>query len=96
MSWRMLCGLAVKLCGSQQAFRSEARILKRLVTKYGERDVEIMLRGAQELHWQSLKGLASSDGIGRRWASMKYWSVANAKKQRLPENVRMVLRGMFG
>jgi hypothetical protein len=89
-TWRSLCGVAVKICGGQAAFRLEANILKRLVLRYGMYEVETMLLGAQELGWRSLKGLGSRDGLGRRWARNAFW---NGQKRGKPlESLGAVLR----
>lgn len=68
-----MCGLAVKICGGQDAFRKQANVLKRLVKQYGAKDVEIMLKGAQVLGWRDLVSLGSKEGTGRRWATTAYW-----------------------
>jgi hypothetical protein len=79
-TWRALCGQAVALCGGQPQFRTEARILARLVAKFGAAEVEHMIAGAKLLHWNSLKGLASADGLGRRWSLATYWQHHNQAK----------------
>jgi hypothetical protein len=66
--WPQLCGLAVVICGSQSAFRREARLLQRLNKKWGPEETATMLKGAKQLGWTSLKGLAGIDGVGRRMA----------------------------
>lgn len=78
--WKMLCGLAVALVGGQAQFRIEARILKRLVLGYGAHDVECMIRGAQQLGWNTLRSLGSKDGLGRRWALEAYWQAQNQNR----------------
>jgi len=72
-TWRALCGKAVALCGSQQQFQQQARILKRLVQAYGPDEVERMIAGAQRLGWRDLKSLGSKEGLGRRWALEAFW-----------------------
>lgn len=78
--WAHLCGLAVAICGGQQAFRMQANILKRLVLRYGGPDVEVMLKGAQQLGWKDLRSLGSKEGLGRRWAQEAYWQAHNQNK----------------
>lgn len=68
-----MCGLAVQLCGSQERFRKEANILRRLVQRFGATEVERMILGAQQLQWDSLRSLGSKDGLGRRWALEAHW-----------------------
>ena len=90
--WKKLCGIAVKICGSQEAFKKEAAILKRLVRQYGAGDVEVMLKGAQVLKWRSLTSLGSKEGLGRRWAVEAYWREHNAqRKWKAPERLKSVL-----
>lgn len=81
--WKRLCGKAVALVGSQDAFRKEARILQRLVKQFGPDDVERMLLGAQLLGWDSLKSLGSAEGLGRRWALSAFWQSENKQPDRL-------------
>lgn len=89
--WKKLCGQAVALVGSQEAFRKEARILQRLVKQFGPTTVEHMIAGAQLLHWTSLKSLGSADGLGRRWALARYWQEQNRHPAKLPERVKSIL-----
>jgi hypothetical protein len=88
--WRHLCGLAVELCGSQENFRPQARILKRLAQQYGPERVEHMLRGAIALRWDSLVSLGSADGLGRRMAEKAYWTEQN--KGPMPESLKSIFR----
>lgn len=89
--WRALCGKAVAICG-QAVFRSEAAILKRLVTRFGPDETERMLDGAKGLGWRSLKGLGSKDGLGRRWAVEAYWRAQNAeRKVKMPTRMKAIL-----
>jgi hypothetical protein len=81
--WMRLCGKAVTLCGSQEGFRKESNILKRLVKQFGASDVERMLVGAQLLGWTSLRSLGSKDGLGRRWALTKFWDSEKRQPKRL-------------
>jgi len=89
--WKRLCGLAVQLCGSQEAFRKEAQILKRLVKRFGYRDVEYMVSGAQILGWHSLRGLGSQSGLGRHWAIAAYWNRQKGTPWTKPERLKKVL-----
>lgn len=86
-----LCGMAVRLLGSQEAFRREARILKRLVERFGVEEVERMIVGARLLNWTSLKSLGSEEGLGRRWALTRYWQSENRKPDVL-RSVAQVLK----
>jgi len=95
VSWKHLCGLAVKLCGGQEQFRKQANILRRLVKMYGPHDVEVMVKGAAQLGWKDLRGLYSKEGIGRRWAASAFWNSQKRAPGRLPESVRTVLKGML-
>lgn len=52
-------------------------ILKQLWKRYGPDEVEVMVRGAALLGWKDLRGLWSKEGIGRRWATTKYWESQN-------------------
>lgn len=90
--WRRLCGLAVELVGSQDAFRRESAILKRLVRQYGGEDVERMIRGAKLLGWNSLKSLGSAEGLGRRMAIQQFWKAG--KREAPAESVRDIFRRM--
>jgi len=90
--WKTLCGLAVQLVGSQQKFRTEANILKRLVKQYGPEETERFLRGALLLGWRSLTSLGSADGLGRRMAVSRYWQTENTRKAPLPESLGSILR----
>lgn len=81
--WKRLCGKAVALVGSQDAFRKEARILQRLVNQFGPAEVEHMIAGARLLGWTSLRSLGSKDGLGRRWAMAKFWETENRQPDRL-------------
>jgi hypothetical protein len=63
----------VRLLGSQETFRKESNILKRLVKQYGHVEVERMLEGAYHLGWDSLRALGSAEGLGRRMALARYW-----------------------
>lgn len=83
--WKLLCGLAVEMCGGQPAFRKEAAILKRLVKQFGAPDVERMLRGALHLKWNTLRSLGSAEGIGRRWALEAFWQREKNKSWKPPE-----------
>ena len=89
--WRMLCGLAVQVCGSQPAFRKESNILKRLVKQFGPEETERFLRGALLLRWSSLTSLGSADGLGRRWALATFWQSENHQKPQL-ESLAAVLK----
>ena len=89
--WKRLCGKAVQLCGSQDAFRKEANILKRLVKQFGSSEAERMLAGARLLGWTSLRSLGSKDGLGRRWALAKFWEQENKAPDRLA-SVAQVLK----
>ena len=89
--WRRLCGKAVQIVGSQDAFRKEANILKRLVKQFGASEAERMLAGARLLGWRSLRSLGSKDGLGRRWALARYWQSENRKPDRLA-SVAQVLK----
>ena len=89
--WKRLCGKAVALVGSQETFRKESAILKRLVKQFGPDDVERMLVGAQLLHWNTLRSLGSKDGLGRRWALAKYWESENHKPAKTPERLKAIL-----
>lgn len=71
--WKRLCGLALKICGSQEVFKRESAILSRLRKRFGTADVERMLLGAHHLGWRTLRSLGSKDGLGRRWALEAYW-----------------------
>ena len=62
------------LCGNQDAFRSQARILKRLVQQYGAEEVGRMIEGARHLGWRSLRSLGSKEGLGRRMAVAAFWN----------------------
>lgn len=87
--WKTLCGLAVQLVGSQEKFRKEANVLKRITKQYGPAEVEMMLRGAMWLGWNSLLGLGSVDGDGRRKAREAYWAAENRKMgKRAPVNLQ--------
>lgn len=90
VAWKHLCGLAVKLCGSQAAFRKEAVILKRLVQRFGAEEVERMLRGALHLGWNSLRGLYGPEGLGRRWALEAFWQREKRKDWEPPEALRAI------
>ena len=92
--WKRLCGKAVQLCGSQDAFRKEANVLKRLVKQFGSSEAERMLAGARLLGWTSLRSLGSKDGLGRRWALAKFWEQENHTPTKLPERVRAILRSL--
>lgn len=91
IEWRRLCGLAVELCGSQEKFRRESAVLKRLVKQYGSEDVERMLRGAKKLGWTSLLSLGSAEGLGRRMAIQQFWKAA--EKEPVAESVRDIFKG---
>lgn len=80
--WTRLAGQAVQFLGSQEAFKKEANILKRLVTRYGTEEVERMMAGAKLLGWRSLLGLNSADGLGRRMALAKFWESENKRPAR--------------
>jgi hypothetical protein len=80
-TWRRLCGLGVAICGSQEKFRRESNVLRRLVVRFGPSEVEHMLHGAKTLGWNSLIGLGGADGLGRRWALQAHWQ---AQKQGPP------------
>jgi hypothetical protein len=69
-------------------------VAKALIRKWGLREAEVMIRGAHLLGWQSLLSLNASEGIGRRWATAKYW---DAKKTAVtfPEAVKVTLRAML-
>ena len=72
--WSRLCGLAVQVCGSQESFRKQANILRRLARQYGPDETARMLMGAKALKWKTgLTGLGTEDGVGRRWAVEAYW-----------------------
>lgn len=73
----------MRLCGSQDVFRKEAAILKRLVRQFGPAEVERMIVGAQLLGWTSLRSLGSKDGLGRRWALTKFWDGEKKSPKRL-------------
>lgn len=88
--WRRLCGLAVQLCGSQEVFRRESAILKRLVQQYGAEDVERMLRGAKKMGWNSLRSLGSAEGLGRRMAIQAFWK--EGKREAPAESARDIFR----
>lgn len=88
----MLCGLAVQLCGSQEAFRKQANVLKRLVKQYGAKDVEVMLKGAQVLGWRDLVSLGSKEGTGRRWATSAYWHQQKRAPAETLESVAATLK----
>lgn len=90
--WSKLCGLAVLLCGSQDAFRKQANILKRLVKQYGAKDVEVMLQGAQVLGWRDLVSLGSKEGTGRRWATSAYWDRQKRAPAETLESVAQTLK----
>ena len=94
-SWRHLCGLSIKLVGSQEAFRKEAAILKRLVKKFGPQETERCLIGAQLMGWTSLRSLGSADGLGRRMASAAYWRHQEKHPAKLPDQLKTILRGML-
>lgn len=89
--WKRLCGLAVQLCGSQEKFRRESAILKRLVRQYGAEDVERMIRGAQKLGWNSLLSLGSAEGLGRRMAIQQFWKAGD--KAPVANSIRDIFRG---
>ena len=84
----------MRFLGSQEAFRNEANILKRIVRQFGAAEVEHMILGAQRLGWTSLRGLGSADGLGRRWALQSFWTAENHKPTKLPERVRAILRSL--
>ena len=88
--WTRLCGLAIKVCG-QEMFRREARILSRLVKKFGPLETERCLIGAQLMGWTSLRSLGSADGLGRRMASAKFWESEKRAPQRL-ESLGAILK----
>ena len=90
-TWGRLCQLAVQLCGSQDAFRKESAILKRLVRQYGAEDVERMIRGAQALGWKSLRSLGSAEGLGRRMAIQQFWKAG--EKEPVAESLRSIFKG---
>jgi len=91
-AWRTLCGLAVQLVGSQESFKKQSNILKRLFTRYGPEETERFLRGALLLRWSSLTGLGSADGLGRRMALAAWWQSQNSRKANLPESLGSILR----
>lgn len=56
-------------------------IVKQLWKRYGPNEVEVMVKGAALLGWQDLRGLWSKEGIGRRWATQKYWESQNRNRK---------------
>ena len=90
-----MAGLAVKLVGSQEAFRRECAILKRVVKKYGPLETERCLIGAQLMGWTSLRSLGSAEGLGRRMASAAYWRHQEKHSAKLPDQLKTFLRGML-
>ena len=90
--WPRLCGLAVKLVGSQEAFRREARILSRLVKKFGPLETERCLIGAQLMGWTSLRSLGSADGLGRRMASRAFWLNQEKRAPQALESLGAILK----
>jgi hypothetical protein len=80
--WTKLAGIAVQFLGSQEAFKKEANILKRLVGRFGPLEVERMIQGAKMLGFKSLVGLNSADGLGRRLALAKFWESENKRPTR--------------
>lgn len=57
-------------------------VLKQLLQKWSERDVEAMVKGAALLGWTDLRAINSADGVGRRWAQAAYWQHANQERPR--------------
>lgn len=57
--------------------RRNGSILKQLWKRWGPDEVEVMVRGAALLGWSDLRGLWSKEGIGRRWATTRYWQSQN-------------------
>ena len=88
-----MAGLAVKLVGSQEAFRRECAILKRVVKKYGPLETERCLIGAQLLGWTSLRSLGSADGLGRRIASARFWD-SQKGAAKMPDRLKDIFREM--
>lgn len=81
--------------GPENAQRNGS-ILKALVKRWPERDVEAMIRGAALLGWQDLRAVNSAEGLGRRMAQAAYWQQANrAPSGKLPKQVGQILRGML-
>ena len=95
-AWKHLCGLAVQLTGSQEKFRKEANVLKRLVRKYGPRDVEYALRGALHLKWTSLLSIGGVESVGWRWALEAGLQSEKRKDWRPPESLRSILAKLGG
>lgn len=81
------------MLGSQDQFKREANILRRLAKQYGPVRTEYMLRGAIAMHWTSLVSLGSKDGLGRRIAEKKYWD--SQKTAPLPESAKSIIRRML-
>lgn len=52
-------------------------ILKRLLARWPLGEVEAMVKGAARLGWESLRGINSAEGLGRRWARAAYWQTQN-------------------
>ena len=89
--WSRICGHAVAFLGTQEQFKRESNVLKRLVVKFGPLEVERMIAGATLLGWRSLLSLGSADGLGRRMALAKYWQSKNAHPAKIPERLKSIL-----
>jgi hypothetical protein len=81
----------VELCGSQEKFRPHANILKRLVRKWGPEEAEYILRGAIQLGYESLLGLATNEGSGQRKALEAYLKSGKRTKG-MPESIKSIFR----
>lgn len=80
--------------GAEHAPRNGS-IVKQLWRKWGERDVEAMVRGAALLGWADLRAINAKEGLGRRMAIARYWQEENApRKAKLPDAVKSILRAM--
>lgn len=69
-------------------------IVKALLRKWGERDVEAMVKGAALLGWRDLRAINSADGVGRRWSQAAFWSHENtaARPRERLEGIGQVLK----
>ena len=85
---RHLIALALEFV-PPEVFKRESNILKRLTAKWGVEAVREMLEGAKLLKWTSLRGLATTEGIGRRMAQLAYHN--SLKQAPIAWDVRNVL-----
>lgn len=67
-------------------------ILKAMLRRWPESEVEAMVKGAHLLGWTSLLALNAAEGVGRRMAIAKYWDSQKRRPAQTLESLGAIFK----